>query len=607
MFPVRLPAKFVILVLGILIVVLGILSAVIIEREKRLLARKAAEQEHLLARTIVADLKDNMLAGRPRSTLTLIKELQGAYGLVRLEVLRKDGSPAFDQRGARRMLPQIAQAFQSGKVMDFNEGSELPLHTNIFPLPNESECRRCHAKAGDILGAILISHSLEDTIEEIKSSKRHLAFLFIAMLVVTGALLYVTVQKLVLSPLEELHRGAEIMGGGDLTHRINVKGHDEFSDLAGTFNEMARKLKETYGGLEKMVKVRTNELNESVRLLQGILSSMSSGVVLLDREGKVKIVNRPGANLLGRTVEELAGRKLAEVVPETRGFFIGRIGGYEEVVVHALETRIPLGFTVSPYAVGDVEQEGLIIVFQDLTELRALQGELLNRERFAAMGRVVAGVAHEIRNPLFGISAIGQIFERELKDPAQQELCRALLAETKRLNQLVEELLIYGRPMKLNREDMDLRVLWEEVLDLHHEELRQRRIKVIGDYAVRHPIAYFDPYQIRQVFLNLLRNAMEAIPDGGSISITTLLADNFIMFRVSDTGSGIPRENLEHVFDLFYTTKPKGTGLGLAICRKIMRDHGGEIAIDSVAGQGTTVTISLPYRWTSEDAFDQPT
>ena len=127
-----------------------------------------------------------------------------------------------------------------------------------------------------------------------------------------------------------------------------------------------------------------------------------------------------------------------------------------------------------------------------------------------------------------------------------------------------------------------------------------------GDYAVRHPIAYFDPYQIRQVFLNLLRNAMEAIPDGGSISITTLLADNFIMFRVSDTGSGIPRENLEHVFDLFYTTKPKGTGLGLAICRKIMRDHGGEIAIDSVAGQGTTVTISLPYRWTSEDAFDQP-
>jgi signal transduction histidine kinase len=205
-------------------------------------------------------------------------------------------------------------------------------------------------------------------------------------------------------------------------------------------------------------------------------------------------------------------------------------------------------------------------------------------------------VAHEIRNPLFGISAIGQIFERELKDPEQQELCRALLAETKRLNQLVEELLIYGRPMKLNREDTDLRVLWEEVLDLHREELRQRCIKVSGDYAVRHPIAFFDPYQIRQVFMNLLRNAMEATPDGGSISITMLIADNFLMFQVTDTGSGIPKENLEHVFDLFYTTKPKGTGLGLAICRKIMRDHGGEIVIESTVGAGTTVAITLPYR-----------
>ena len=150
--------------------------------------------------------------------------------------------------------------------------------------------------------------------------------------------------------------------------------------------------------------------------------------------------------------------------------------------------------------------------------------------------------------------------------------------------------------MKLNREDTDLRVLWEEVLELHRDELKQRSIKVTGDYAVRHPVAYFDPHQVRQVFLNVLRNAMEAMPNGGSIGITMLLADNFLVFQVTDTGAGIPQESLEHIFDLFFTTKPKGTGLGLAICRKILRDHGGDIAIDSVAGQGTTVTITLPYR-----------
>jgi len=606
MFPVRLPAKFLILVIGILVVFFGILSVIVIDRETDLLTRKAAEKEHLLAQTIVADLRDNMLAGRPRSTLDLMEVLRGSYGLVRLEVLRKDGSPAFDQQGPRRAMPQITQAFQRGQVMHFAEEGEVPLHTNIFPLQNASECRRCHTKADEVIGAILISNSLEDTFAEIGASKRQLALLFIALLFVSGTLLYMTVRKLVLVPLSKLHRGAEVLGRGDLAHRIAVENQDEFGDLAGTFNEMAEKLKDTYNGLEHMVKVRTDELNESVRLMQGILSSMSSGVVLLDRDGRVKLINRPGAVLLGRTAGELLGRKLAEAVPETHGFFIGRIGGYEEITVHALETRIPLGFTASPYASGDAGQEGIIVVFQDLTELKALQGELLNRERFAAIGRVVAGVAHEIRNPLFGISAIGQIFERELKAPAQQELCRALLAEAKRLNQLVEELLIYGRPMKLNREDADLRVLWEEVLELHRDELKQRGIKVTGDYAVRHPVAYFDPHQVRQVFLNVLRNAMEAMPAGGSIGITMLLADDFLVFQVTDTGAGIPKESLEHIFDLFFTTKPKGTGLGLAICRKILRDHGGDIAIDSVAGRGTTVTITLPYRKAVRDAAVRP-
>ena len=345
------------------------------------------------------------------------------------------------------------------------------------------------------------------------------------------------------------------------------------------------------------VRTRSIELNENVRLMQGILASLSSGVALLTRDGSVKLMNRQGVHILQRGKEDLVGSRLTEIVPETQAFLHARAGSREEIAVQVPGgISVPIGFTSSPYSAGGGDQEYRIVVFQDLTELKALQAEHLDREWFAAIGRVVASVAHEIRNPLFGISAIGQIFERELKDPAQQELCRALLAETKRLNQLIEELLIYGRPMKLLREDTDLRVLWEEVLDQHREELRERGIKVAGDYAVRHPIAYFDPHQLRQVFLNLLRNAIEATPDGGLISITMLLADNFLMFQVTDTGSGISRDNLEHVFDLFYTTKPKGTGLGLAICRKIMRDHGGDIAIESTIGVGTTVSITLPYR-----------
>lgn len=603
MVSVKLPAKFLILVLGILAVFFGILSVIVVQRETRLLIGKAAEQERLLAKTIVADLKDNMLAGRPRSTLKLIESLRGAYSLARLEVLRRNGSPAFEQEGPRRLLPQIARAFETGQTMDFNEEGVVPLHTNLFPLANESECRRCHGRDGSVLGVILISHSLEETIEEIRTSKGQLAALFLFMLLVTGTLLYLTVRRLVLAPLQSLHHGAEVIGKGDLSHRITLRSRDEFSDLAGTFNEMAGRLQEIYGGLENMVKVRTAEVNENARLMQGILSSMSSGVVLLTGDGRVKLINPPGAWILGRGNENLVGRSLAEVVPETAAFLSARVGSYEEITVSTPDgLTTPVGFTTSRFPGSeDVQAPGFIVVFQDLTELKTLQSELLNKERFASMGRVVAGVAHEIRNPLFGISAIGQIFERDLTDPGHLELVQALLSEAKRLNQLVEELLIYGRPMKLKRENADLRVLWEEVLDMHHDELRRRNIKVIGDYAVRHPIAYFDPHQLRQVFLNLLRNAIEAMPNGGTITITLLLADSFLMFRVTDAGAGIPKESLEHIFDLFFTTKPKGTGLGLAICRKIMRDHGGDISIDSVEGRGATATITLPYHGPYDD------
>lgn len=594
MSPFKLHAKFFILVLGILIVFFGILSYIIIQREASILSRKAEEKEHLLARTIVADLKDNMLAGRPRSTLHLMESLQGAYGLVRLAVLRKDGTHAFGVPGPRFEMPQIAQVFESGEETDFNEEGDIPLHTNLFPLLNERACLRCHGSEVDTLGVILVSHSLEDTIEEIKASKRQLIILLAVLLVVMGTALYVAVRTIVLAPLRTLRHGARIIGMGNFGHRISMEAEDEFSELAHSFNEMAQRMKETYSELENMVKVRTAELNENVRLLQGILASMSSGVLLLSREGLIKLINRQGAWILGHGHEDLVGRKLVDIVPEASVLLGGRVGSYEEITIKTSDgLDTPIGFSSSYYSGGAGEQDGLLVVFQDQTELKALQNELINKERFAAMGRVVAGVAHEIRNPLFGISAIGQIFERELTNPAHLELTGALLSETKRLNQLVEELLIYGRPMKLKREETDLRVLWEEILDLHRDELLRKGITVSGDYAVRHPVANFDPYQIRQVFLNLLRNAIEATPDGGTIRSTMLLADGVLLFRIADSGPGIPKESLEHVFDLFFTTKPKGTGLGLAICRKIMQDHGGEISIESTEGQGTTVTLQL--------------
>ena len=452
---------------------------------------------------------------------------------------------------------------------------------------------RLHAKfLLIILSVLLVLLSVVSTMPIHRGAT--LLMLYAAMFVVIGGAVSLAVRMLVLRPLRSLRQGAEAVGKGDLGHRVPAAGRDEFAELAGSFNEMASRLQETVGSLENGVRVRTIEMNENVRLLQGILSSMPSGVVLLSPDGVVKLMNRQGSHILMRDAEDLAGRRLTEIVPETEAFLQAQSGTRGEIVAKLAENlAVPIGFICSLYAVGD--QEDRIVVFQDLTELKALQAAFLDKERFAAIGRVVGSVADEIRNPLFGISAIGQVFERDLKDPAYRDLARSLLAEAKRLNLLVEDLLRYGRTVHLKLEQADLRVLWEEVLDLHREELKRRRIKVTGDYAVRHPVAIFDPHQIRQVFLNLLGNAMEATPDGGSIVITMLLEDRYILFRVTDNGTGISKDRLPHVFELFYTTKTAGTGLGLAICRKILEDHGGEILITSQEGSGTSVTVKLPY------------
>jgi signal transduction histidine kinase len=219
------------------------------------------------------------------------------------------------------------------------------------------------------------------------------------------------------------------------------------------------------------------------------------------------------------------------------------------------------------------------------------------------MGRVVAGVAHEIRNPLFGISSVGQILERELTDPEHLELVRALLSETKRMNELVEELLQYGKPMKLNLVRCDVIALFKEVLGMYRNEFQQRDLRLSEDLPAGQLPAFLDVNQVRQMFLNLLRNSMDATPPGGEIRIRTLLEDRYIVFQIIDTGIGIPAKNKDRIFDLFFTTKPKGTGLGLGICRKIVQDHGGEIVVasrESDETRGTTVTVKLPYRGAAE-------
>jgi len=334
------------------------------------------------------------------------------------------------------------------------------------------------------------------------------------------------------------------------------------------------------------------------RFTDSIIFNMSSGLMVTDLAGTVRMINYAGAEILKCEREELLGRNITQLFPEAESLITTDTTPFgRELVIQTSGGAVPVGYTNSFLIEHEGRSDGVIVVFRDLSDIKKLQDQLRERDRFAAIGKVAAGVAHEIRNPLFGITAVAQILARETKDGTpQKNLIDAMLSETSRLNTLVEELLLYGRPMKVSPQPTDLHALIESVLDFHTTGIAQKSLNIVKNFQAELPLLPLDPHQMRQVFLNVLVNALDASSEGGEVRLRTTKAKDSVTVRVSDTGSGIPSQDLPKVFDLFYTTKEKGTGLGLAICRKIVEDHGGSISIQSLPGNGTTVEFVFPMQ-----------
>jgi PAS domain S-box-containing protein len=372
--------------------------------------------------------------------------------------------------------------------------------------------------------------------------------------------------------------------------------------------------------LQDRVRAQTEEINRGRQLLENIITRMGSGLLVTDRDGRIRMINQHGQATLGVTADQVVGRRLLDLFPAAGPLLDVQVGTIlRELDLPAPDGRaIPLGFNNSFLVDAAGQPEGTIIIFRDLSDLRAIRAEARRKDRLAAIGQVAAGVAHEIRNPLFGISSVAQILKTEVKfDPVHQELLAAMQAEIKRLNALVEDLLHYGRPSKLERTPQALDQIWDEILGLAREELAEAKVEVIRDLGDGLPSVLADGDKLRQVFLNLLKNALQATPPGGRITIRLRRSAraalpaavqhslepeaaagqaprDYLVSVISDTGVGIPAADLDRVFDLFFTTKSTGSGLGLAICRRIVEDHGGAIGIQSTEQVGTTVTVALP-------------
>ena len=343
--------------------------------------------------------------------------------------------------------------------------------------------------------------------------------------------------------------------------------------------------------------------------LETIFQTIQEGVLVIDNEGRLLYANRAAEKLLGVEFARAKGRSILRVLREWDWEHLLDVPATENdwarMVTREVEVSYPEHRFISVYAVplnepGLVEK-GVLVILRDVTRERAQEASALESERSNAVKLLAAGVAHEIGNPLNALNIHLQLLARELRglsDDAQRaslgELVDVARTEVERLDTIIAQFLRAIRPSKPVLEPERPTDVLEETLRLLKTEFENRRIAVSVDIPEEIPEVRIDRSQIKQVFFNLIKNALEAMPDGGALKVVFGVDDAFVEIAFIDTGKGIPPEELGRVFEPYHTTKAKGSGLGLMIVQRIIEDHGGEIELASKPSEGTCFKIRLP-------------
>jgi two-component system NtrC family sensor kinase len=385
--------------------------------------------------------------------------------------------------------------------------------------------------------------------------------------------------------------------------------------IANEQNEVAG-----YEGLMMDITERKNmekNLREVNQFLNRLIEASPDGIIVTDPKGDIIMYNKAAEQLLGYDREEIVGRanvknlypkglarKIREMILDEKSGRKGILLPTELYVKNKAGEVIDISLSASILYDDKGEEMAAIGMFKDLREmitvkrkLKETQDQLFQAERLAAMGRLTSQIAHELNNPLYGIMNTLELLKDEIPETSKRrKLLDMSLSEVVRLSVMLKNMLTFSRPEEEARKEIDINAFLEGILMLMEKQLRESDIKLMTAFDETLPAIMVSPGQMRQVFLNIVKNAMEAMLHGGTLSVATKKEDNFLRATIQDTGIGMTAEIKEKIFDAFFTTKEqvKGVGLGLSVCYGIIQNHGGTIDVESAPNKGAKFTVLLP-------------
>src|ERR1700682_65734 len=354
------------------------------------------------------------------------------------------------------------------------------------------------------------------------------------------------------------------------------------------------------------------QLSQEKGLIETVFNAIQEGIIVTDAKGRITYVNDAACELFGLEAEQSIGKRLDERV---RGLDWKSLSQSEGAISRDMEIFYPanrfLNFYIVPLLIerrtpkdganSHAEPVGHAIILRDITESRRSTEKTIESERFKALTLLAAGVAHEIGNPLNSLHIHLQLMERKVrkvKGEVRQELQESIdvaRAEIGRLDSIVTQFLRAIRPSKPQLHPESVNAIVNEAVRFFAPEIQDRDVVVEQELRSDLPLLQLDRDQIKQAFYNVIKNSFEAMKRRGILRIRTDMDDTHVLISFIDTGGGMSPENLSRVFEPYFTTKSSGTGLGLLIVRRIVREHGGELSIESSQGKGLTLTIRLPY------------